>query len=46
MNDNEKKKLQEYIDELRAEMNYWTVSSEAHDAIDSVLKKMENLIEK
>lgn len=46
MNDNEKKKIQEYIDELRAEMNYWTVSSEAHDAIDHVLKKMENLIEK
>lgn len=46
MNDNEKKKLQEYIDELRAEMNYWTVSSEAHDAIDCILRKMENLIEK
>lgn len=46
MNDNEKKKLQEYIDELRDEMNYWTVSSEAYDAIDRILKKMENFIEK
>ena len=46
MNDNEKKKLQEYIDELRDEMNYWMVSSEAYDAIECVLKKMENLIEK
>jgi hypothetical protein len=46
MNDKEKEKLQEYIDELRGEMNYWTVSSEARDAIEYVLKKMENLIEK
>jgi hypothetical protein len=46
MNDNEKKKLQEYIDELRAEMNYWTVSSEARDAIEHVLRKMEKLTEK
>ena len=46
MNDNEKKKLQEYIDKLRDEMNYWTVSSEAYDAIEHILRKMENLIEK
>lgn len=46
MNDNEKKKLQEYIDGLRDEMDYWTVSSEAYDAIDCILRKMENLIEK
>lgn len=46
MNDNEKKKLQEYIEDLKAEMDYWTVSSEAYDAITRVLKKMENLIEK
>jgi len=46
MNDVEKAKLKDYVDELRAEMNYWTVSSEAYDAIDRVLRKMENLIEK
>lgn len=46
MNDNEKKKIQAYIDELRDEMNYWTVSSEARDAIDHILRKMEKLIEK
>lgn len=46
MNDNEKKKLQEYIDGLRDEMDYWTVSSEAYDALDRILRKMENLIEK
>ena len=46
MNDKEKKKIQEYIDELRDEMNYWTVSSEARDAIEHVLRKMEKLTEK
>ncbi len=46
MNDNEKKKLQEYIDELRDEMDYCNVSSEVYDAIDCILRKMENLIEK
>jgi hypothetical protein len=46
MNDNEKKKLQEYIDELRSEMNYWSVSSEAYDAIDRILRNMENSIER
>ena len=46
MNDKEKKKIQEYIDELRDEMNYWTVSSEARDAIEHVLRKMEKLTKK
>lgn len=46
MNDVEKAKLKDYIDELRAEMNYWSVSSEAYDAIDRILRKMEDLIEK
>ena len=46
MNDVEKKNLQEYIEELIDEMNYWTVSSEAHDAIEHVLRKMEKLTEK
>ena len=46
MNDNEKKKLQEYIDELRDEMDYCNVSSEVYDTIDCILRKMENLIEK
>ena len=46
MNDNEKKKLQEYIDEFRDEMDYCNVSSEVYDALDRILRKMENLIEK
>ena len=40
MNDNEKKKLQEYIDELRDEMDYLNVSSEAYDVLDRILRKM------
>ena len=46
MDDKEKKKLQEYVDELRGEMNYWTVSSEAYDALDRILRKMEKLTKK
>ena len=46
MDDKEKKKLQEYIDKFRDEMNYWTVSSEAYDALDRILRNIENLIKK
>ena len=46
MNDNEKKKLQAYIDELRNEMSYYTISFEAYDALEDILIKMEKLIEK
>lgn len=46
MNDVEKAKLKDYIDELRAELHYWHVSIEATDNIEKVIAKMENLIEK
>lgn len=46
MNDVEKAKLKDYIDELRGEMNYWHISIEATDNIEKVIAKIESLIEK
>ena len=46
MDDKEKKKLKDYIDELRAEMNYWHISIEATDNLEKVIAKIEALIEK
>jgi hypothetical protein len=46
MNEVEKAKLKEYVDELRAELHYWHISIEANDNIEKVIAKIEALIEK
>jgi hypothetical protein len=45
MNDVEKAKLKDYIDELRAEMHYWSISLEANNAIEDVLQKIKDEFE-
>lgn len=45
MNDVEKAKLKDYIDELRAEMYYWSISLEANNAIEDVLQKIKDEFE-
>jgi hypothetical protein len=46
MTDIEKAKLKDYIDELRAELNYWSISIEANTNIEKVIEKIEkDLIE-
>lgn len=42
MTNEEKEKLKDYIDELRAEMHYWSISLEANNAIENVLQKIKD----
>lgn len=45
MTNEEKAKLKDYIDELRAEMHYWSISLEANSAIENVLQKIKDEFE-
>lgn len=45
MNNAEKEKLKNYIDDLRAEMYYWSISLEANNAIENVLQKIKDEFE-
>ena len=40
-----KEKLKNYIDDLRAEMHYWSISLEANNAIENVLQKIKDEFE-
>ena len=44
MSENEKEKMNNLIDELRAQMHYYQISLEANNAMENVIEKIERCI--